>query len=83
MVGAFAAATSDPFRRHFDSNASIARILVGMQIDELPIDYIETRNGKVEAVTVEDVKRVARRLYQPDALRFVVVGQPDGLESVN
>jgi zinc protease len=67
----------------FDSNASVARILVGMQMDGLPIDYIETRNGKVEAVTVEDVKRVARRLYLPDALRFVVVGQPEGLESVN
>ncbi len=67
----------------FDSNASIARILVGMQIDGLPIDYIETRNGKVEAVTVDDVKRVAKRLYRPDALRFVVVGQPEGLESVN
>ncbi len=67
----------------FDSNASIARILVGMQIDGLPIDYIETRNDKVEAVTVEDVKRVAERLYRPDDLRFVVVGQPEGLESVN
>ena len=67
----------------FDSNASIARILVGMQQDGLPIDYVETRNGKVEAVTVEDVKRVARRLYRAGDLRFVVVGQPAGLESVN
>ena len=67
----------------FDSNASVARILVGMQLDGLPIDYIETRNGKVEAVTVEDVKRVAKRLYRPDDLRFVVVGQPEGLEGVN
>lgn len=67
----------------FDSNASVASILVGMQIDGLPIDYIETRNGRVEAVTVEDVKRVAKRLYRPDALRFVVVGKPVGVESVN
>ncbi|MEO1536909.1 MAG: pitrilysin family protein [Pseudomonadota bacterium] len=67
----------------FDSNASIARILVGMQIDGLPIDYIETRNSKVEAVTLDDVKRVVRRLYRPEDLRFVVVGQPDGLDGVN
>lgn len=67
----------------FDSNASIARILVGMQQDGLPLDYIDTRNGKVEAVTVEDVKRVVKRLYRPDDLRFVIVGQPDGLEGVN
>ncbi len=67
----------------FDSNASIARILVGMQIDDLPIDYIETRNSKVEAVTLEDVSRVVKRLYRPDDLRFVIVGQPDGVDSVN
>lgn len=67
----------------FDSNGAVASILVGMQMDGLPIDYIETRNGQVEAVTLEDIERVAKRLYRPDALRFVVVGQPDGLESVN
>lgn len=67
----------------FDSNASIAGILVGMQQDGLPIDYVETRNSKVEAVTVEDVLRVAKRLYRPEDLRFVVVGQPEGLEGVN
>jgi zinc protease len=63
----------------FDSNAGIARILVGMQMDNLPIDYPVTRNAKIEAVTMDDIRRVAERLYQPDALHFVVVGQPTGL----
>ncbi|MEM8753035.1 MAG: pitrilysin family protein, partial [Pseudomonadota bacterium] len=43
----------------FDSNASIAGILVGLQAAGLPIDYPEKRNELVEAVTVDDVKRVA------------------------
>lgn len=60
----------------FDGNAPIASILVGMQMQGMAIDYPNTRNAKVEAVTMEDVKRVAARLYQPEALRFVVVGQP-------
>lgn len=63
----------------FDGNGPIARIMVGMQVQGLPIDYINTRNDKVAAVTVEDVRNVAARLYDPDALRFVVVGQPTGL----
>jgi zinc protease len=67
----------------FDSNASIARILVGMQIDGLPIDYIDTRNDNVNAVTLEDVKRVVKRIYRSEDLRFVIVGQPEGVESVN
>lgn len=67
----------------FDGNGPIADILVGMQMDDLPIDYIKTRNAKVEAVTLADVARVAARLIQPDQLHFVVVGQPVGVVSGN
>jgi zinc protease len=68
----------------FDGNGPIARILTGMQMQGLPTDYIATRNDKVNAVTVEDVNRVAAELLDPDGLQFMVVGQPEGLEeSVN
>jgi len=63
----------------FDGNRPIARILVGMQMDNLSPDYVKTRNANIEAVTLEDVKRVAAELVQPEALRFIVVGQPEGL----
>lgn len=63
----------------FSGNGPIAEIMVGMQLDHLPADHIATRNAKLEAVTLEDVKRVAARLFRPDHLRFVVVGQPVGL----
>ncbi len=63
----------------FDSNANIAGILVGMQMEGMPIDYAVTRNARIEAVTMDDIRRVAARLYQPQALHFVVVGQPTGL----
>tara|TARA_R110002074_G_scaffold109822_5_gene236673 strand:+ start:4415 stop:5731 length:1317 start_codon:yes stop_codon:yes gene_type:complete len=65
----------------FDGNGPIASILVGMQMLGLPIDYIATRNDKVEAVTLDDVKRVAGELLDPEGLHFVVVGQPVGLET--
>ena len=65
----------------FDGNGPIARIMVGMQMLGLPIDYIATRNEKVEAVTLEDVNRVASELLTPDRLHFVVVGKPEGLAS--
>ncbi len=63
----------------FDGNSRIAKILVGMQMIGLPVDYIETRNERVEAVTMEDIRRVAGELLDTDALQFVVVGQPEGL----
>ncbi|MEY8882222.1 M16 family metallopeptidase [Donghicola sp. XS_ASV15] len=71
MTGAY------PLR--FDSNAAIAKILVGMQMQDLPTSYVTSRNDMVNAVTLEQINRVARDLMQPDALTFVVVGQPAGL----
>jgi len=67
----------------FDGNGPIARILVGMQMDGLPIDYIATRNDKVMAVTLGDIARVIERIYRPEDLHFVVVGQPAGVEATN
>jgi zinc protease len=63
----------------FDGNAKIANILVGMQRQGLSTDYINTRNDEINAVTLAKINRVAAELLQPDALHFVVVGQPKGL----
>ena len=67
----------------FDGNGRIANILVGMQMTGLPIDYAETRNDRINAVSLEEINRVASELMQPDALQFVIVGQPEGLSSTN
>jgi len=67
----------------FDGNTAIANILAGMQMSNLGIDYIDTRNDRMNAVTLEDVNRVAGELLRPEDLHFVVVGQPEGLEATN
>ena len=67
----------------FDGNAEIAEIMVGMQTIGLPPEYVINRNDYVEAVTIEDVNRVAAKLLRPEDLHFVVVGQPVGLESTD
>jgi zinc protease len=60
----------------FDGNSRIARILVGMQTQGLPMDYIYTRNAKVNAVTMEDIRRVSARILKEENLYFVIVGRP-------
>lgn len=60
----------------FDGNSRIARILVGMQTQGLPMDYIHTRNAKVNAVTMEDIRRVSARILKEENLYFVIVGRP-------
>lgn len=64
----------------WDGNANIARALVGLQMDGYPIDYPAKRNGYIEAVTLEDAQRAARRVFDPARLSFVVAGSPVGLE---
>jgi zinc protease len=56
------------------STGSIADILLAVQRDNLGLDYIDKRNSLIEAVTLEDAKRVSKRLYNPDALTVVIVG---------
>jgi zinc protease len=68
------------FPLRLTSNDQIAGMLVSMQVDGLGIDYLEKRNGYIEAVTLEDVRRAAARLYHPESLLVVVVGDPEGLE---
>lgn len=67
------------FPLRFSSSGRIAGMLVAMQTEDLGIDYLERRNSLIEAVTLEDAKRVARRLYDPAALTVVIVGRPDGI----
>lgn len=59
----------------FDTSTKIAEQLVQIQLDDLGIDYIDKRNGLVNAVTMADVKRVAKRLLEAGML-VTVVGKP-------
>lgn len=72
MIGAY------PLR--FDGNSTIASILVGMQINGFTIDYPKTRNDRLRSITLDDVNRVAKRLFKPEDLHFTVVGQPVGIK---
>jgi zinc protease len=46
-----------------DTSSKIANALVQYQLDNLGIDYIEKRNAIVDAVTLDDAKRVAKRIW--------------------
>jgi zinc protease len=59
---------------NFDTSTKIAAQLVQLQVDDLGIDYWNRRNGLIDAVTLEDVRRVANRLLNGGVL-FTVVGR--------
>lgn len=62
----------------FDSSVKIANTLLWLYIEDLGIDYVARRNSLIEAVTLDDVKRVAAKLFTPGDLTITIVGQPVG-----
>lgn len=62
------------FPMAFSSNVGIASQLSSFQRVGLPIDYIKKRNALINAVTLDDVKRVSKRLFHADKMTIVVGG---------
>jgi zinc protease len=60
----------------FASNSGIASQLSAFQRQGLDIGYVARRNSLIQAVTLSDVNRVAKRLYDPARLTVVVAGTP-------
>jgi zinc protease len=69
------------FPLDLDSNVNIAGVVHAYQVAGRDIDYINRRNDLIGAVTLADVNRVVRRLFNPDSFTFLVVGQPEGLDA--
>ena len=65
----------------FDTNAKIASQLLGIQQEDLGIEYVNERNAKIKAVTAADIKRLGERLLKVDQLMITVVGQPLNIET--
>jgi zinc protease len=57
-----------------DTSSKLASGLLQYQLDKLPIDYIEKRNAIVDAVTLDDAKQAAKRLWS-QGLITVIVGR--------
>jgi zinc protease len=66
----------------FDTSGKIAGQLLQIQLDNLGIDYPERRGALIDAVTLADAKRVAKRLLDSQWLT-VVVGRAQGLSKTN
>jgi zinc protease len=64
------------FLLDFDTNSKIASSLLRIWLDDQGVEYLNSRNKAIERVTLDDVKRVARQVLQPDRLIITIVGRP-------
>jgi zinc protease len=68
------------FALNLDSSTKIAALLVQLQLDSFGPDYFSRRSAMIEAVTLDDARRVAKRLLDKGLL-VTVVGKPQGFAS--
>lgn len=62
------------FGLNLSSNMGLSEFLIRSRSQNLGIDYIRTRNEDIAAVTLEDVRRAAKRVLRPEDLLFSVAG---------
>jgi zinc protease len=63
----------------FDTSTKIAGQLVRLQLDGQDPSYLDARNEKIVAVTLDDAKRAAKRLLGDGKLLVAAVGRPEGI----
>jgi zinc protease len=66
------------FALNLDTSTKIASLLVQFQLDGLGTDYIQRRAAMIDAVTLDDARRVAKRLLD-NGLLVTVAGRPEGV----
>lgn len=61
------------------STDDIAELMLSLQIDGLPRDYLEQREEKIKSATPADVQAVARKLLDPGKMITILTGNPDNI----
>ncbi|MEM8838255.1 MAG: pitrilysin family protein [Pseudomonadota bacterium] len=73
LIGAYAL--------NFDGSRGTASTLLQMQLQGREPDYIQKRKGLIEAVTLDDARRVAARLFKDAEFAIVRVGPVEATDS--
>jgi zinc protease len=68
------------FPSRFETVSAVASSLQDLVIYHLPDDYFTSYQSKIEAVTAEDVARVAKKYLKPDHQTILVVGDRKTVE---
>ncbi len=64
------------------STDKIAGLMSSLQLDRLPIDYLDQREEALKNVIAPDIQVLAQRLLKPESFVTILVGQPEGVETL-
>jgi len=64
----------DSFPDRFASSIATMTVLANLEYDRFPMDYYDTYRDKYQAVTKQDILRVAKKYIKPNEMAIFVVG---------
>ena len=73
---------SGSFARSLENEGTVARFALNIERYDLPEDYYQSYLQRLDAVTIEDIQRVAKNMLKPNNLNICVVGSPDMLDKL-
>jgi zinc protease len=62
------------------STDKISSLTLSLQLDDLPIDFLDKREDIIRSVSREEVMDIAKKLLVSDELTVIMVGKPKGIE---
>lgn len=63
------------------STDAIAALMLSLQLDDLPIDYLDTREAKIRAITPSNIQKTAKKILDENSFNIILVGKPEGIEN--
>ncbi len=63
------------------STSSIASVVLGLRINNLPIDYLDSLARKIDSIKKEDISRVSKRVLNSSSMVTALVGKPENVEA--
>lgn len=67
--------TSGTFALHFDSTEETVQTLASLQLDGFPPTYVNDYAQHLDAVTLDQIKKVAKKYLNADKLVIIITGQ--------
>lgn len=64
------------------STSGIAGLMLGLQLDDRPIDYLDQREDAIRKTTAADIQRVAQKILAINKMTTILVGAPEGIDHV-
>ena len=63
------------------STDEIADMILSLQFQDLPIDYLDHYADYINSVTPADIERVAKRVLNPASMVTALVGKPEKIDN--